>query len=311
MSIWFYLLLTPTFFLFNFDTKYSSYLISVMKLCTFHLWVQTLRWHCDRGLYQVQTGRRVQDSGGGRTIYSWTPPTPKEWLWTSGGPGHICSQFPSSGLMLNRSGPTNTSDCSWIIDWTGQLDTDPLHRKGQSRLYFLRRLGSFDICRKLQLKSVVARAIFYAAVCWGGSVKKRDATRPDRLGRRAGSVLGSELESLVSVADIRSRKQTAGHCGQDSPSPVQPWLGRGAHSVAVAGYVCYLILLLSLPFFYHLILKISVLSISPFAHTVVLVARPASPCRFSVLILVHFIIRMLLYLAVLCATGCLNFPQDQ
>ena len=33
------------------------------------------------------------------------------------------------------------------LDWT--CDTDHLYRKRQSRLYFLRRLWSFNICRKL------------------------------------------------------------------------------------------------------------------------------------------------------------------
>ncbi|KAI3360684.1 hypothetical protein L3Q82_002554 [Scortum barcoo] len=45
------------------------------------------------------------------------------------------------------------------LDWTA--NTDALCRKGQSRLYFLRRLASFNICKKmLQIfyQSVVASA---------------------------------------------------------------------------------------------------------------------------------------------------------
>ena len=68
------------------------------------------------------------------------------------------------------------------LDWTANTDT--LHKKGQSRLYFLRRLGSFNICKKLLqmfYQSVVASVLFYAVVCWGGNCKKRDAARLDRL----------------------------------------------------------------------------------------------------------------------------------
>ena len=46
--------------------------------------------------------------------------------------------------------------------------------------------------------------LLYAVVCWGGSIKKRDAGRLDRLVRKAGSVAGVELESLTSVAEKRA-----------------------------------------------------------------------------------------------------------
>ncbi|XP_045927410.1 uncharacterized protein LOC123984521 isoform X2 [Micropterus dolomieu] len=56
----------------------------------------------------------------------------------------------------------------------------------------------------LQPLSVEASVLFYAVVCWGRSSKKRDAGRLDRLVRRAGSVVGSELDSLVTVAERRT-----------------------------------------------------------------------------------------------------------
>ncbi|KAI4890783.1 hypothetical protein NFI96_007798 [Prochilodus magdalenae] len=91
------------------------------------------------------------------------------------------------------------------LDWTA--NTDILYRKGQSRLYFLRRLGSFNVCRKLLqmfYQTVVSSCLFYAVVCWGGSIKKRDEMRLDKLVRRAGSVVGVELDSVVKVAERRS-----------------------------------------------------------------------------------------------------------
>ncbi|KAI4896389.1 hypothetical protein NFI96_003559 [Prochilodus magdalenae] len=91
------------------------------------------------------------------------------------------------------------------LDWTA--NTDILYRKGQSRLYFLRRLGSFNVCRKLLqmfYQTVVSSCLFYAVVCWGGSIKKRDEMRLDKLVRRAGSVVGVELDSVVKVAERRT-----------------------------------------------------------------------------------------------------------
>ncbi|XP_051789625.1 uncharacterized protein LOC127529603 [Erpetoichthys calabaricus] len=88
------------------------------------------------------------------------------------------------------------------LDWTD--NTDSLCKRGQSRLYFLRRLASFNICNKmLQMfyQTVVVSALFYAVVCWRGSIKKRDTSRLDKLVRKAGSIVGMELDSLTSVAE--------------------------------------------------------------------------------------------------------------
>ncbi|KAI4899206.1 hypothetical protein NFI96_030735, partial [Prochilodus magdalenae] len=52
--------------------------------------------------------------------------------------------------------------------------------------------------------SVVSSVLFYAVVCWGGRISRRDAGRLDRLVRKAGSVLGIELESLTPLAERRA-----------------------------------------------------------------------------------------------------------
>lgn len=91
------------------------------------------------------------------------------------------------------------------LDWSA--NTDAIYKKGQSRLYFLRRLRSFNVCSKLLemfYQSVVASVLFYAVVCWGGSTKRKDAGRLERLVKKAGSVVGAELECTTSVADKRT-----------------------------------------------------------------------------------------------------------
>lgn len=90
------------------------------------------------------------------------------------------------------------------LDWS--MNTEAVCRKGQSRIFFLRKLRSFDVCGEMLhmfYHSVVAGTIFYAAVCWGGSVTERDAGRLDDLIRKAGSVLGRRVDSLKAVVEKR------------------------------------------------------------------------------------------------------------
>ena len=90
------------------------------------------------------------------------------------------------------------------LDWS--VNTDAVYRKGQSRLVFLRRLRSLDVCGEMLhmfYQSVVASTIFYAAVCWGGSATERDTRRQDKLIWKAGSVLGGCLDSLGVVVERR------------------------------------------------------------------------------------------------------------
>ncbi|KAK3562926.1 hypothetical protein QTP86_011451 [Hemibagrus guttatus] len=91
------------------------------------------------------------------------------------------------------------------LDWS--VNTDYLYKKGQNWLFFLRRLGSHNICKKLLLmfyQSVITSVFFYAVVCWGGSLKSRDATRLDKVAKRAGSVVSVEQDSLKEVVERRT-----------------------------------------------------------------------------------------------------------
>ncbi|KAI3352423.1 hypothetical protein L3Q82_005383 [Scortum barcoo] len=54
-------------------------------------------------------------------------------------------------------------------------------------------------------QSVVASVLFYTVVCWEGSISRdKDTSRLDKLIRRAGSVVGTKLDSLVTVAESRT-----------------------------------------------------------------------------------------------------------
>ena len=91
------------------------------------------------------------------------------------------------------------------LDWTD--NTDSLYRKGQCRLYLLRRLASFGVSRPLLrtfYDTVVAAMVFYAVVCWGGGCSERDKKRLNRLIKRASSVCGSPLDPIEVVGERRT-----------------------------------------------------------------------------------------------------------
>ena len=83
------------------------------------------------------------------------------------------------------------------LDW--KSNTESVYSKRMSRLYFLRKLCSFHVCNKMMeifYQSVVSSIIFFAAVCWGSSIRARDTHRLDKIIRRAGSVISLKLRKL-------------------------------------------------------------------------------------------------------------------
>ncbi|KAK3544339.1 hypothetical protein QTP86_009112 [Hemibagrus guttatus] len=53
-------------------------------------------------------------------------------------------------------------------------------------------------------KKVIASVLFYSVVCWGGSLKSRDAMKLDKVPKRVGLVVGVELDSLEEVVERRT-----------------------------------------------------------------------------------------------------------
>ena len=91
------------------------------------------------------------------------------------------------------------------LDWTS--NTRQLYKKAQSRMYFLRKLRSFNISKKLLgifYQSVVASVLSYTVVCCRGSTSKGDFSRLEKLIMQAGSVVGTKLDPLATVAERRT-----------------------------------------------------------------------------------------------------------
>ena len=111
-------------------------------------------------------------------------------------------------------GETNKYLGLWLdkkLDWMSS--TKQLYKKAQSRMYFLRRLPSFNICRKLLwifYQSVVASVLSYTVVCWGGNTSEAELSRLEKLVRQAGSVVSMKLDPLVTVAEKRTLNKLRG-----------------------------------------------------------------------------------------------------
>ena len=89
-------------------------------------------------------------------------------------------------------------------------NTEVLYKKGQSRLYFLRRLRSFNICQtmlRMFYESVVASAILFAVVCWGSRLRGAKANRLNELIRKASDVAGVELDSLTASSCLTQQSK--------------------------------------------------------------------------------------------------------
>ena len=76
------------------------------------------------------------------------------------------------------------------LNWKTNIEA--VHKKGMSRLYFLTKLRSFNVCRKMLeifYESVVASALYFAVVCWGSSIGASN-NRLNKLIKMASSIIG-------------------------------------------------------------------------------------------------------------------------
>ena len=94
------------------------------------------------------------------------------------------------------------------LDW--KKNTDSVFKKAQSRLFHLRKLRSFDISRSLLhvfYQGILASVLFFAVLCWGGSITVADKNRINKMIKKAGSVIGLPPDSLETTITKRTRRK--------------------------------------------------------------------------------------------------------
>lgn len=111
------------------------------------------------------------------------------------------------------------------FDWSTK--TDEVYKKGQSWLFFLRRLRSFVVCSEMLLmfyQFVVAGVLFYGIVCWGRSITAKNIRRLDKLIKKfcawqevgPGGEGGGEMH--LGQGAVRHEQ----YCPPSTPHPVRP-----------------------------------------------------------------------------------------
>jgi len=94
------------------------------------------------------------------------------------------------------------------MEWSASIDT--VHRKGQSRLFFLRWLRSFIVCSDMMCifyQTVIESALFYVVVCWGSGFTVKNCRRLDKLVKMASSVIDRELVPVRTLVQERMRRK--------------------------------------------------------------------------------------------------------
>jgi len=85
-----------------------------------------------------------------------------------------------------------------------------VYRRGQSRLFFLRWLRSFNVCSDVMCMfyhTIIESALFYAVVCWGSCTSDKNCRRLDKLVKKASSVVGRILDPLNAVVEQWMRRK--------------------------------------------------------------------------------------------------------
>ena len=68
------------------------------------------------------------------------------------------------------------------LEWSANIEA--VYKRGQSRLFFLRRLRSFNVSSDMMCMfyhTIIESALFYAAVCWGSCSTDKNCRRLDKL----------------------------------------------------------------------------------------------------------------------------------
>ena len=102
------------------------------------------------------------------------------------------------------------------LDW--KMHSSATLKKSQSRMFFLRKLRSFNVSRPILntfYNGILASVLFYAVVCWGSCLAVEDRNRLNKLIRKAGSVIGLSQSALEDVIEQRTMRKIKRIVSQD------------------------------------------------------------------------------------------------
>ena len=113
-----------------------------------------------------------------------------------------------------------------IIDdkLTWKPNTDAIVKKLHSRLYFLRKLRSFNVRQEiLQMfyTSTCNSALYFGSVCWSGNISKQDRDRIEKFIKKASGVVGRNQDTFALTHERRLTDRLAKILDDDT-HPLRP-----------------------------------------------------------------------------------------
>ena len=101
------------------------------------------------------------------------------------------SKTPCQSVCIDGGEIETVQTCKYLgvgldnkLEWSANKEA--VYRRGQSCLFFLRRLGSFNVCSDMMCKfyhTIIESALFYALVCWGSCISDKSCRGPDKSAR--------------------------------------------------------------------------------------------------------------------------------
>jgi len=94
------------------------------------------------------------------------------------------------------------------LEWSANIDA--VYRRDQSRLFFLKRLRSFNFCSDMMCMfyhTVIDSALFYAVVCWESCTTDKNCRCLCKLVKKAGSVVGRRLDPVSAVVEQQIKRK--------------------------------------------------------------------------------------------------------
>ncbi|KAK9513184.1 hypothetical protein VZT92_026740 [Zoarces viviparus] len=82
------------------------------------------------------------------------------------------------------------------LNW--KININAVYKKGMSRLFFLRKLRSFNVCSKMleMLYHLLWSVHCTSVVCWRSSIGAGDTNRLNKLVKKAGSIVDCKQDNL-------------------------------------------------------------------------------------------------------------------
>ena len=156
---------------------------------------------CDQNYLQLNVGKTKELI----VDYRRDPPAHQP-LVVKGEAVEIVSQYKYLGTILDDK-----------LDWSEQATA--MLKRGNQRLFFLKKLKAFHVCPKLLelfYRATVESVLTFNSLCFFGSMKEHDKARLEKIPKTASKLVGGRLDDLQSLYELKVVKRLGAIRADDS-----------------------------------------------------------------------------------------------